>query len=889
MKILVVEDDEIERMVLYKALSKARADIEMESASTCESAIASLKQQRDFECVFLDYRLPDGSGRELVEKIRHAQIKVPLVVLIAQGDEHYAADLIKAGASDYIPQRKVSSESLARSLHNSVRLYHAEQEAAIANQRLKESEEMYRLVVEGSNDGIWDWDLRTHKVYGNDRLLEMVGLSPQGITINYQLLKKLLHLGDRLKISRAIRAHLKKQVEFEVEFRLRHVSGEYLYCVARGKAQRDGTGKPLRMSGVVRDISERKRTERRAHFLAEATQVLSASLDYQTTLENLAQLAVPRLADWCAIDVVTSEGGYRRIAVTHVDSSKEALVWQLEEAEMIDSAFDSTSSYSQAIHRGKSSACFHVSGENLAELARNEEHLKILKSLNVKSYICVPLKTGERTLGFILFVWSESGRCYTKDDFKLTEDLAHRAALAIENARLYQEAHQASENLRQANAILGQQQHKLRTLQQLTNLLNDRLTDLPDLLRVMARSVCDAIPGAQICFIALFNPQCNRMMLTVTAGIGEDSLSLEDASSSKSLLRQVFLTGQSKLIQNPQQETESAKSLPQTIYAVPIKSVKSGSLGILAIGNWENPKAFSEEGQYLLTAVGEQAAIAIDNARLINTLEEREERLEFQNQILGEQNQELESQRHKIQLQNLQLMEAAKMKSQFLAVMSHELRTPMNAIIGFSQLLLRKKNSDTLSSNQVQMLDKIYNNGKTLLSLINHILDLSKAEAGRLELQLKDFDIVQLVRTTIEELRPLADEKYLSLIFDCNLQHSRVINDSLRLRQIVVNLLSNAIKFTDRGSVKVLVQEIDQEHLEIVVKDSGIGIDAEQKKYIFEEFRQVDQTTTRKYSGTGLGLAITESLVKLMQGEISVESQLGKGSTFRVKLPYRVK
>ncbi|MGC1248340.1 MAG: ATP-binding protein, partial [Spirulinaceae cyanobacterium] len=264
-------------------------------------------------------------------------------------------------------------------------------------------------------------------------------------------------------------------------------------------------------------------------------------------------------------------------------------------------------------------------------------------------------------------------------------------------------------------------------------------------------------------------------------------------------------------------------------------------------------------------------------------------RLEFQNQILAEQNQELESQRYQIQLQNLQLMEAAKMKSQFLAVMSHELRTPMNAIIGFSQVLLRKKNSDTLSANQVQMLDRIYNNGKTLLDLINHILDLSKAEAGRLELQIKDFDIVQLVRTTIEELRPLADEKYLSLTFDVKLKHSRVCNDSLRLRQIVVNLLSNAIKFTDRGSVEVLIQEVDKEHLEIAVKDTGIGINGEQKEYIFEEFRQVDQTTTRKYSGTGLGLAITESLVKLMQGEISVESQLGEGATFKVKLPYRVR
>ncbi len=888
MKILVVEEDEIERMVLYKALSKARVDIEMESANSCESAIASLKQERDFECVFLDYRLPDGSGRELVEKIRHANIKVPLVVLIAQGDEHYAADLIKAGASDYIPQRKISSESLARSLHNSVRLYHAEQQADFANRRLKESEEMYRLVVEGSNDGIWDWDWGNEKVYANDRLLEMVGLSSKGVAVNKPLLKKLLHLGDRFKISRAVHAHLRKQAKFEVEFRLRHVSGEYFYYVARGKVQKDSKGIPLRMSGIVSDITERKRTERRTRFLAEATEVLSASLDYQATLENLAQLAVPRLADWCAIDVVASEGSCLRIAVTHIDPNKEALVRQLDYAEGIKS-YCAVSGYAQVIHRGKSDACFSVTEKKLIELARDEEHLEKLKSLNIHSYICVPLKTGERTLGSILFVWSESGGCYTQDDFKLAEDLAHRAALAIENARLFEEAHQASQDLRQANAILGEQQQQLRTLQQLTNLLNHRLTDLPDLLRVMARSVCEAIPGVQICFIALFNSQCNRMMLTVTAGVGEESLSLEDASSSKSLLRQVFLTGEPRLIQSPQQDTETAKSLPQTIYAVPIKSVKSGSLGILAIGNWENPTAFDKEGQYLLTAVGEQAAIAIDNARLISTLEEREERLEFQNQILAEQNQELESQRHQIQLQNLQLMEAAKMKSQFLAIMSHELRTPMNAIIGFSQLLLRKKNSDTLGSNHVQMVEKIHNNGKSLLALINHILDLSKAEAGRLELQLKEFDIIQLVRTTIEELRPLADEKYLSLNLKVKLKHSRVVNDSLRLRQIVVNLLSNAIKFTDQGSVQVFIQEVDVKYLEIVVKDTGIGIDAEQKEYIFEEFRQVDQTTTRKYSGTGLGLAITESLVKLMQGDIKVESQLGEGATFRVKLPFKVK
>jgi two-component system, NarL family, sensor histidine kinase BarA len=308
---------------------------------------------------------------------------------------------------------------------------------------------------------------------------------------------------------------------------------------------------------------------------------------------------------------------------------------------------------------------------------------------------------------------------------------------------------------------------------------------------------------------------------------------------------------------------------------------------VLAIGNWENSQAFDEEGQRLLVAFGEQAAIAINNARLINALEEREERLATQNDKLAHQNLELERQRQQIQLQNLQLLEAAQLKSQFLATMSHELRTPMNAIIGFSQLLLRQQN-DQLSLQQRDMIERIFNNGKNLLTLINDILDLSKIEVGRLELKLEEINLNHLVKATTEELRSLAEQKHLTLSAKANLSNPYIVNDSVRLRQILVNLLSNAIKFTDVGSVNVTAWESAPDQIAIAVQDTGIGIAQSDLEHIFEEFRQVDQSTTRKHGGTGLGLAITDWLIQMMDGKISVESTLGAGSTFHIELPRQV-
>ncbi len=238
-------------------------------------------------------------------------------------------------------------------------------------------------------------------------------------------------------------------------------------------------------------------------------------------------------------------------------------------------------------------------------------------------------------------------------------------------------------------------------------------------------------------------------------------------------------------------------------------------------------------------------------------------------------------------LQNLQLQEASRLKSQFLALMSHELRTPMNAIIGFSQLLLRQRNHQ-LPPNQANMVERIFNSGKHLLKMIEEILDFSKLEAGRLDLDLAEFNVAALVMETVEELRCLAEQKQLEVNIQCCLDNPCVVNDKARLRQVLVNLISNAIKFTDSGSISLEAQELSDNRVAIAVRDTGIGIDPSDLQQIFQEFRQVNQSLTRDKGGTGLGLAISDRLVRMMQGKIKVESQLGEGSIFQVELPRQI-
>jgi PAS domain S-box-containing protein len=256
-----------------------------------------------------------------------------------------------------------------------------------------------------------------------------------------------------------------------------------------------------------------------------------------------------------------------------------------------------------------------------------------------------------------------------------------------------------------------------------------------------------------------------------------------------------------------------------------------------------------------------------------------EQRIQSQNEALVRTNDELGRARKQAET-------ATQLKSEFLATMSHEFRTPLNAIIGYTEIQLAGMTGE-LSGEQREYQDRILANAEHLLALINDVLDLSKIEAGRMELIRNPFNVKDWMNEIVAQNRVLAEGKGLGFEVDIDAQlPETIVGDAARLKQIVINLVSNAIKFTEKGAVKVRIGADGAENWQIAVSDTGMGVPAHAQETIFEEFRQVDGTSSRAHGGTGLGLAIVKKLVLLMGGKIHLKSDIGAGSTFTVTIPY---
>ncbi|WP_287234831.1 ATP-binding protein [Mesorhizobium sp.] len=267
---------------------------------------------------------------------------------------------------------------------------------------------------------------------------------------------------------------------------------------------------------------------------------------------------------------------------------------------------------------------------------------------------------------------------------------------------------------------------------------------------------------------------------------------------------------------------------------------------------------FDQQIVHLLETFAAQSVLAIQNAKLFREIEEKGRELEA----------------------------ASRHKSQFLANMSHELRTPLNSVLGFTELLVDGIYGE-LPDRAKTTVARVQANGRHLLGLINDVLDLSKIEAGQLTLALEDYSVGQIVRSTITAVEPLARSKGLSLAATVgeNLPLGR--GDERRLTQVLLNLAGNAVKFTETGAIDILADAVDG-HFEITVRDTGPGIAPTDQGLIFDEFQQVDSSSTRQKGGTGLGLAISKRIVEMHGGTIGVESVPGTGATFRIKIPIRV-
>jgi signal transduction histidine kinase len=309
----------------------------------------------------------------------------------------------------------------------------------------------------------------------------------------------------------------------------------------------------------------------------------------------------------------------------------------------------------------------------------------------------------------------------------------------------------------------------------------------------------------------------------------------------------------------------------KSFVAVPLKS-EHAVIGVLYVMSATRYK-FQDEDMQLLGALATQATISINNAKLYQQVRQHADQLETR---IAERTQELS-------LLNRQLEQASRHKSEFLANMSHELRTPMNAIIGFTRLVMRRS-KEQLPQKQYENLQKSLSSAEHLLTLINQILDLSKIEAGRLEVYPTRFRLESVIDECIRTVETIIKPERVDLSSKVESTLPEVFSDRDKLRQILLNLLSNAIKFTERGQIRVVASG-EQEWIAVEVSDTGPGIPKGKLGFIFEEFRQVDAGATRQHGGTGLGLSISRHLARLLGGEIFVESIVGQGSTFAIRIP----
>jgi signal transduction histidine kinase len=316
------------------------------------------------------------------------------------------------------------------------------------------------------------------------------------------------------------------------------------------------------------------------------------------------------------------------------------------------------------------------------------------------------------------------------------------------------------------------------------------------------------------------------------------------------------------------------ETLIRSQVAVPLK-VHGAILGVLYVSS-RIPHRFREEDQVLLGALADQAAIAIENARLYEDVRRHAEELEAK----------VEARTRELQEANRRLEGASQHKSQFLANMSHELRTPLNVILGYAELILDRIYGEVPEKID-EILLRVQQSGRHLLGLINDVLDLSKIEAGELRLSLNDYSMAEVVKTVVTAVEALAAEKRLMLTVSVDPDLPTGRGDERRITQVLLNLVGNAIKFTEAGEVSIAVRASDGEFA-VSVSDAGTGIAPADQERIFEEFQQIDSSSTRSKGGTGLGLSIAKRIVDLHGGRMWVESALGKGSTFSFTLPARV-
>ncbi len=676
-----------------------------------------------------------------------------------------------------------------------------------AEEALAKSREQFMLAVQGSNDGVWDWDLRTNELFLSPRWKEILGYADAELPNRFESFAENIHAEDLERVMDYVSNYLEGEFDnYAMEFRMRHRDGHDVWIHARGQAVRDSRGKPVRMAGSHTDITERKSNE---------------------------------------VALAHSEAMFRTLA----DSTTTAIFTFHDTRFLyVNRATETISAYTSERLLGELTLEDLIHPEDLA-LIRQRRLFDRAQERAMARYEC-RIRCGDGSEKWLdvttgPIAWSNASAM-----IGTAVDITDRKN--AEQQLLYKSHLQAFIAEVSADFITATTENIDRKIE-----------------HMLSRS--GHLLGVDRSYLLLLSAD-GRQLLNTHRWCAPGVESLSDS------LREVTLANDPHLA-----EIVHARA----VFCVP----DTGAL----------PERY-QGVRHLLQAQGVQSILCIPllkNEIFIGYLGveslRRKHHLDDSQvnflQILGNILTDALT-RNEIEIEMREARRQAEAanaaKSEFLANMSHEIRTPMNGVLGMTGLLLETE----LNHQQRRYAEIVRSSAESLLSVINDILDVSKIEAKKLELEALDFDLVLLLEDFADAFAIRAQEKGLEFIFDCAANvPTHLTGDPGRLRQILTNLTGNALKFTAKGEIAVTVrvehEGEDDVTLRFVVRDTGMGIPTDKLGLLFTKFSQVDASTTRRFGGTGLGLAISKELVLLMEGRIGVTSEESQGSVFwfTVRLP----
>lgn len=716
-------------------------------------------------------------------------------------------------------------------------------------QALRQSQERYRSLAESLPQLVCMSDADGSTNYCNQSWIDYTGLTLEETQGNGW--QQALHPDDLSLFIERWTEVLETGNAYAVELRIRRFDNVYRWHLSRIVPIKAENGSIVSWLGTATDIDDNKRNEQRERFLAQASQTFAAArLDLQTLLDTITQLTSELTGDACVLSLLSEDKQWlETFSFYHINPEvKEFIGSILANPRSIDDGVAG-----RVVKTGEMIFLPVVSQEELRNSLK-PEYLPYLDRFGVSSLLIVPLKVQEEIVGTLGISRERAGNPYSNDHPRLLQDIADRAAMAIANARLYQQAQQAR---KQAEQLAD----RTSRLQLVTAALSESLTPAQVAEVIVEQSI--SVLNATAALVAIVCENRTELEIIHSVGFQADIVNAwrRISITSSSPLSEAVRTGQPVWEESKAQRVTGYPHLVD-IYAtydyaawisLPLM-VEGRAVGGITLGFSEFSSLNQDERGFMLV-LSQQAAGAIARAQLYEAEQQARSAAEIANRT----------------------------KDEFLAVLSHELRTPLNPILGWAKLL-RQGNLDV--NKAAVALETIERNAKLQVQLIEDLLDISRILQGKLSLNSFPVDLKTTIAAAIETVRLAAEAKGIKIQANLKFNVAHVLGDAARLQQVLWNLLSNAVKFTPTGGrIEIKLETIGTD-AQIQVIDTGRGINPEFLPYVFDYFRQADSSITRTFGGLGLGLAIVRHIVELHGGTVQAESPGDEqGATFTVKFP----